>query len=126
VLTVFEWAPEIVDQYVQEIRPAFGCPKHPGMFLTERGTRISVQYVSERFAEIRTEACLDGMLTPHCLRHSYVTHFAELGWASKFIQDQVGHSHAATTAIYMSVSDDFKDRTVRAAIDDQLLGIGRG
>jgi integrase len=50
---------------------------------------------------------------------------AELGWASKFIQDQVGHSHAATTAIYMSVSDDFKDRMVRAAIDDQLLNVGR-
>jgi site-specific recombinase XerD len=66
VLTVFEWAPEIVEQYVQEIRPAFGCPEHPGLFLTERGTRISVQYVSERFAEIRTEAGLDEMLTPHC------------------------------------------------------------
>jgi integrase len=50
---------------------------------------------------------------------------AELGWASKFIQDQVGHSHAATTATYMSVSDDFKDRMVRAAIDDQLLNVRR-
>ena len=126
VLTVFDWAPEIVEQYVHEIRPAFGAPDHPGLFLTERGTRISVQYVSERFAEIRAEAGLDDMLTPHCLRHSYVTHLAELGWASKFIQDQVGHSHAATTAIYMSVSDDFKDRMVRAAIDDQLLNLGRG
>jgi integrase/recombinase XerC len=45
--------------------------------------------------------------------------------AAKFIQDQVGHSHAATTAIYMSVGDDFKDRMVRAAIDDQLLRVGR-
>jgi DNA-binding Xre family transcriptional regulator len=53
VLTVFDWAAEIVEQYVREIRPAFGCPRHPGLFLTERGTRISVQYVSERFAESR-------------------------------------------------------------------------
>jgi site-specific recombinase XerD len=68
---VFEWAPEIVEQYVQEIRPAFGSSKHPGLFLTERGTRISVQYVSERFAEIRTEADLDNMLTPHCLRQTH-------------------------------------------------------
>jgi site-specific recombinase XerD len=72
------------------------------------------------------EAGLDGMLTPHCLRHSYVTHLAELGWAARFIQDQVGHSHAATTAIYMSVGDDFKDRLVRTAIDEQLAQIGRG
>ncbi len=93
----------------------------PALLLTERGTRI----ITERFAEIREEAGLDGMLTPHCLRHSYVTHLAELGWAAKFIQDQVGHSHAPTTAIDMSVGDDYKDRMVRAAIDDQLLQIGR-
>jgi hypothetical protein len=55
-----------------------------------------------------------------------VTHLAELGWAAKFIQDQVGHSHAATTPIYMSVGDDFKDRLVRAAIDEQLAQLGGG
>jgi site-specific recombinase XerD len=125
VLTVFDWAVEVVEQYVQDVRPAFGAGEHPALFLTERGTRISIPYITERFAEIREEAGLDGMLTPHCLRHSYVTHLAELGWAAKFIQDQVGHSHAATTAIYMSVGDDYKDRLVRAAIDDQLLQIGR-
>jgi site-specific recombinase XerD len=124
VLTVFDWAVDVVEQYIAEIRPAFGCPAQPGAFVTERGTRISVAYVNEQFAEIRTEAGLDAMLTPHCLRHSYVTHLAELGWAAKFIQDQVGHSHAATTAIYMSVGDDFKDRLVRAAIGEQLAQIG--
>ena len=121
---MFDWAVDVVEQYLAEVRPAFGCPEHPAVFVTERGTRISLPYVNERFAEIRDEAGLDGMLTPHCLRHSYVTHLAELGWAAKFIQDQVGHSHAATTAIYMSVGDDFKDRLVRAAIDEQLAQIG--
>ena len=97
----------------------------PGAVAYRAGERISVRQVDERFAAYRDAAGLPGFLTPHCLRHSYVTHLAELGWASKFIQDQVGHSHAATTAIYMSVSDDFKDRMVRAAIDDQLLSVGR-
>ena len=124
VLSVFDWAVDVVEQYVTEVRPCFGAPDHPAMFLTERGTRIATGYVSERFAEIRTEAGLDERLTPHCLRHSYVTHLAEQGWAAKFIQDQVGHSHAATTAIYLSVSDDYKDRLVRAAIDDQLAELG--
>ena len=124
VLTVFRWAAEVVEQYLTDVRPSFGCPDHPAMFVTERGTRISVSYINERFAEIRAEAHLPEQLTPHCLRHSYVTHLAEEGWAAKFIQDQVGHSHAATTAIYMSVGDDFKDRLVRAAIDDQLTGLG--
>jgi site-specific recombinase XerD len=124
VLTVFDWAVEVVEQYLSEVRPAFGCPEHPAMFLTERGTRISPSYINERFAEIRAEAALPAELTPHCLRHSYVTHLAEEGWAQRFIQDQVGHSHAATTAVYLSVSDDFKDRMVRRAIEGQLAKVG--
>jgi integrase/recombinase XerC len=126
VLTVFDWAVEVAEQYVAEIRPAFGAPGHPAVFLTERGTRISPSYISERFAGIRAEAGLPEELTPHCLRHSYVTHLAELGFADRFIQDQVGHSHAATTAVYLSVTDDFKDRMVRASIDAQLAGVGGG
>ena len=116
----------MVEQYLTEVRPCFGCPEHPALFVTERGTRISIAYINERFAEIRAEAGLEEHLTPHCLRHSYVTHLAEQGWAAQFIQDQVGHSHAATTAIYLSVGDDFKDRLVRAAIDEQLARLRRG
>jgi site-specific recombinase XerD len=126
VLTVFDWAVEVVEQYMTDIRPAFGPTDHPAVFLTERGTRISPSYITERFAELRAEAGLPAGLTPHCLRHSYVTHLAELGFADRFIQEQVGHSHAATTAVYLSVTDDFKDRMVRAAIDAQLAGMGGG
>jgi len=42
VLTVFAWAVEVVEQYVAEIRPCFGAPRHPAMFLTERRTRIAL------------------------------------------------------------------------------------
>jgi integrase/recombinase XerC len=63
VLTVFEWAVDVVDQYLAEVRPCFGAAQHPAMFLTERGTRIAIGYVNERFAEIRAEAGLDALLT---------------------------------------------------------------
>ena len=65
VLTVFRWAAEVVEQYLTDVRPSFGCPDHPAMFVTERGTRISVSYINERFAEIRAEAHLREQLTPH-------------------------------------------------------------
>ena len=42
-----------------------------------------------------------------------------LGHKTSGSMDQVGHSYVATTAIYISVGDDFKDRLVRAAIDEQ-------
>jgi len=35
----------------------------------------------------------------------------------KIIQQQVGHEHASTTAIYTCVSSDFRTRTLRRALD---------
>jgi integrase/recombinase XerC len=124
VLTVFDRAVEVVEQYLTEVRPALRPQNAPAVFVTERATRMAPGWITDRFAEVRDEAGLPPELTPHCLRHSYVTHLAELGYADRFIQDQVGHSHAATTAIYLSVSDDFKDRMVRSAMDRQMSEVG--
>ena len=51
VLTVFDWAVEVIEQYVNEIRPAYGRDDHPALFLTERGGRISSEFITERFAD---------------------------------------------------------------------------
>ena len=69
-------------------------------------------YVSERFAAYRRELGLAPELTPHGLRHSYVTHLVEDGFDPLFVQMQVGHRHASTTAIYTAVSGDFKQRAL--------------
>jgi len=84
--------------------------------LTERGQRISVKSMDHRFAWLREQADLDPELTLHCLRHSYVTHLIEFGYPERFVTEQVGHSYAATTAIYTSVSNDFKNKTLQAAL----------
>jgi integrase/recombinase XerC len=39
-------------------------------------------------------------LSPHSLRHSYVTHLTEDGVDRRFIQEQVGHRCDTSTAIY--------------------------
>jgi site-specific recombinase XerD len=36
----------------------------------------------------------------HCLRHSYTSHLAEDGADPLFLQHQLGHSFASTTAVY--------------------------
>ena len=48
--------------------------------------------------------------------HSYVTHLIEFGYPERFVTEQVGHSYASTTAIYTSVSNDFKTKTLQAAL----------
>jgi len=48
---------------------------------------------------------------------SDVTHLIAGGWDRLFVQQQAGHEHAPTTAIYTCVSSDFRTRTLRRALD---------
>jgi site-specific recombinase XerD len=52
----------------------------------------------------------------HSLRHSYVSHLIEDGVDPLFVQQQVGHSWASTTAVYTSVGTDAKNRMLAAAL----------
>ena len=94
--------------------------------MTERGGRISSEQVTERFAEYRDELGLPGELTPHALRHSYVTHLIEDGWDELFVRMQVGHRYASTTALYTGVSGDYKNEAMSRALRAQLGGGGLG
>ena len=73
--------------------------------------------MNDRFCAWRDGAGLPVELSPHCLRHAYVSHLVEDGVDPLFVQQQVGHSHAATTAIYTSVTTDYRNRVLRAALD---------
>jgi site-specific recombinase XerD len=64
--------------------------------------------------------------SPTSLRRSYITHLIEDGWDPLFVQQQVGHEHASTTAIYTCVSSDFRTRTLRRALDATLLTATEG
>ena len=77
VATVMPWAAEVVEEYITEVRPCYAAAEHPALFVTERGERISVRQVDDRFAAYRAGAGLSGHLTPHCLRHSYISHLIE-------------------------------------------------
>lgn len=46
----------------------------------------------------------------------YVTHLIEAGYDPMFVQQQVGHSYSSTTALYTSVSSDFKQKTIQRMI----------
>ena len=34
------WAVEAVAEYLEEVRPRFGCDGHPALWVTERGGRV--------------------------------------------------------------------------------------
>lgn len=118
VLTVpeFDWVVDGLTQWVERARPLLRPGTRDALWLTERQRRVSVKSMDNRFAWLREQAGLDAELSLHCLRHSYVTHLIEFGYPERFVTEQVGHSYASTTAIYTSVSNDFKTKTLKAAL----------
>ena len=119
----FDWVIESMAQWVEQGRPLLRPGPRQELWLTERRQRVSVKTIDKRFALLRRQAGLPADLTLHCLRHSYVTHLVEFGYPERFVTEQVGHSYASTTAIYTSVSDDFKTKTLQAALS-RVYGTG--
>jgi integrase/recombinase XerC len=120
VASLMPWAVEAVEDYLTNIRPRFGRPDLPAMWLTERGGRLRPREIEDRFASYRDQLGMDADLTLHCLRHSFVTHLVEEGTDPKFVQELVGHRFASTTAIYTAVSGDFMNTMMRRHLDRAL------
>lgn len=121
VLTVFPWSVRVVAQWLdgyRELLPA--AVGSPAMWPTERASRLALDAIGARFADYRDGVGLPPELGLHCLRHSYVTHLIEDGYDPLFVQQQVGHSYASTTALYTSVSSDFRTRTLRRVLDARI------
>jgi len=110
------WAVEAVADYVHNVRPRFGLIDHPALWVTERGGRVKPAEINARFEAYRDALGLPKALTPHSLRHSYVTHLTEDGVDRRFIQQQVGHRCDTSTAIYTHVSGDFMNSALQRAL----------
>ncbi|WP_274563531.1 tyrosine-type recombinase/integrase [Streptomyces spiramyceticus] len=74
------------------------------------GGRLQPGSINDRFEAYRDALGLPKELTPHSLRHSYVTHLTEDGVDRRSIQQQVGHECDSSLAICTHVSDDFMKR----------------
>ncbi len=113
-----DWIVPVLRQWIDEVRPRFDPGKHPALWVTERRSRLDWRGgINAAFAEARDVAGgLDRSLDLHCLRHSYVTHLVEFDYPERFVQEQVGHAYAATTAIYTGVSDSYRNTLLRRAI----------
>lgn len=116
VLTVMPWSVEVLTEYVEEVRPLYVVGQRTMLWPTERGSRVSSDYINVRFREYRDALGLPAELHPHCLRHSYVAHLIEDEFDQFFVQQQVGHAWGSTTALYTGVSSDYKNQALRKAL----------
>jgi integrase/recombinase XerC len=116
-LTVMPWSMEVLEEWVRAGWPRMRRGTAAGLWPSERAPRVSQDRFNAAFAQAAADAGLAAGLGPHCLRHSYVTHLVEDGYDALLVQQQVGHEYASTTAIYTSVSSDYRTRTLRSALD---------
>ncbi|MFJ9843821.1 tyrosine-type recombinase/integrase [Kitasatospora sp. NPDC101155] len=121
VLTVpeMDWIVPVLDQWLDEARSLFNPGKLPALWVTERCDRLSRRSVNEAFVDARDAAGLPAELDLHCLRHSYVTHLIEFDYPERFVQDQVGHEYASTTALYTGVGDECRNRLLKRSLERQ-------
>lgn len=70
------------------------------LFLSARGTRISVRSVQMRMKIWSQLLRMNISLNPHMMRHSFATHILESSGNLRAVQELLGHSNLATTQIY--------------------------
>jgi site-specific recombinase XerD len=92
----------VLGQWAGQFRSLFDHAAAGGgaLWPSERSPRVSLEKISARFAEYRDALGLPDSVSLHSLRHSYITHLIEDGYDPLFVQQQVGHCYASTTALY--------------------------
>jgi integrase/recombinase XerC len=70
------------------------------LFLSNRGTRISVRSIQARLKLQGRKSGMHQDVHPHMLRHSFASHMLESSGDLRAVQELLGHANISTTQIY--------------------------
>ncbi len=70
------------------------------LFVSRRGTRLSVSMIAERLGRWARKQGLPVHVHPHLLRHSFASHMLQSSGDLRAVQEMLGHASIATTQIY--------------------------
>ena len=86
-------------------RPNLAGPRAgPALFLNAQGSRLTRQGCWKILRHHARRAGLDGVVSPHVLRHSFATHLLAGGADVRSVQELLGHASLATTQVYTLVT----------------------
>lgn len=83
-----------------EYRHEFADYAENALFVSKRGTRISVRAVQQRMDYWGKRLGVQGKVHPHRLRHSFASHMLESSGDLRAVQELLGHEDISTTQIY--------------------------
>ena len=73
------------------------------LFLTSRGTRMSVRLVQLRIKSHAQKCGIKSDVHPHVLRHSFASHVLQSSSDLRAVQELLGHSSLASTQVYTAL-----------------------
>lgn len=82
------------------IRARLASPGETGLFVSQRGGRISARTIQARLEYWSRCSGLGRKLHPHMLRHSFASHILESSGDLRAVQELLGHANISTTQIY--------------------------
>jgi integrase/recombinase XerD len=109
IVPVGSYARAALDSYVTRARPALiknAKKSTPVLFLGARGGPLSRQNAWLIIQDAAKRAHLEGLVSPHTLRHSFATHVLSGGADIRVVQELLGHASVSTTQIYTKVTID--------------------
>ena len=72
----------------------------PALFVSQRGTRLSVNQLRLRLQQLAQQAGLPTRVHPHMLRHSYASHLLQSSGDLRAVQELLGHASISSTQVY--------------------------
>jgi integrase/recombinase XerD len=109
IVPVGSYARAALDSYLTRARPALiknAKKSTPVVFLGARGGPLSRQNAWLILQEAAKRAHLEGLVSPHTLRHSFATHVLSGGADIRVLQELLGLASVSTTQIYTKVTID--------------------
>lgn len=93
-----------IRRYLDEARPRLASKDATDLFVSDRGGRYNVSWLSSRLGACIRKALPGQRGACHLLRHSMATLMLERGADIRHIQEMLGHADLSTTQIYTRVS----------------------
>ena len=105
-------AQDVVQQYLQDARPALACERSsPFLFIARGAQPITRQRVWQVVNDASAQSARHA--SPHMLRHSCATHMVENGADLRTVQTILGHADISTTQIYTHLALDRLNRVYK-------------